>query len=597
MRKQVISNYVKSFTVALRQSPSSTILAFGICFATNAIISLAVWLQAQLVEQINQASSNSFIALLAAFSVTTVIYKFRGYIVLPVEQIIDSNAALHCMKKLMQAVGKIPLRDFSQECVHTRIFRAKEQIEWMQTDVMIFADTLAAMASTVIFVVSMCAYPQGWMYVLFGVLCTVLRKLFAMKTTKQETELKFKQAKLQRKINYYFGLLTDKDAIAESRFYEKDQFITRKWSELYQMAKGQRLSILRWKTMLSYVTEGMAEAAYGLVLALLCIQVMRGELEIGAFTYLNGATLTILLMLERIIRSFERAYMMGASKEDMIQMIEAAGEESKPAIFTDTIDSDCAYELQHVYFGYQPDKPVLKDVSMRINSKELVALVGPNGCGKSTLVNVLLGLLEPDCGMVRFHGRPADEAPLCERISLQSAVFQDYVRYHFTLRENVGFGDLPMLSEDDHIIDAIRNGGCEELLKHEGGLDVSLSHDFDEHGIEPSTGQWQRIAISRALLGNRRHIFFDEPSAAIDPLAELRQFEQIRACLKGKSGVLVTHRIGIAQLADRILYMEDGRIQESGTHQELMALRGKYAHMYDTQAQWYAEERIGAEHE
>lgn len=591
MWKKAISNYIKSFALALRFSAVPTVVAFGLCFGTNAMVTLIVWLQSKLVEQISQADANLFVVLLAVFSGTTVIYKFRGYIVLPVEVIIDNKAALNCMERLMRATEKLPLKGFYGESLNVRLFRAKEQIDELQTDVMIFADTMACTFSMITFILMMCNYPRGGIYICLGMICTVLRKLFVVRTAKYETSIRLEQAAERRKREYYFQMLTDKDAIFESRFYEKDNFLVRKWTEQYQKVMWKNLSVLRWKTKLSYVTEGFAEMTYGLALVLLCLQVIGGEIEIGAFTYLSSATLMLSLMLERVIRAIERAYMQGASKEDFISMISISNGDDEPSVRMETQNSDCAYEMRHVDFSYESGEPVLRDLSLCIKKDELVALVGPNGCGKSTLVNLLLGLFEPDAGTVFFCGSSLEEMPLVDRVHAQSAVFQDYVRYHFTLRENIGFGKLDLLDDDVSIAEAAQQSGCGELLNNDRGLDVYLNREFDDYGIEPSLGQWQRIAISRALIGNRKHIFFDEPSAAIDPLAELELFEQIKSCLDGKCGMIVTHRIGIAQLANRILYMENGQIQESGTHEELIALGGSYARMYKAQAQWYFDDK------
>jgi ATP-binding cassette subfamily B protein len=240
--------------------------------------------------------------------------------------------------------------------------------------------------------------------------------------------------------------------------------------------------------------------------------------------------------------------------------------------------------LDSVSFTYPGgSSPVLSDINLQIHPGEKIALVGPNGAGKSTLVKVLTGLLEPQNGEVRIGGKnPAD----CSWSGL-SAVFQDYQRYRLTLGDNVGISEYERYRLDQ--------AGVETALKQAGfdpgqlprGIDTVLSKEFG--GTDLSGGQWQRVAAARGLYRGSDLIILDEPTAALDPLEETRIYEKFLELTRGKTALLVTHRLGSVRAANRILVMEAGRITERGTHRDLMQRKGLYYRMFSSQAKWYRE--------
>jgi len=202
--------------------------------------------------------------------------------------------------------------------------------------------------------------------------------------------------------------------------------------------------------------------------------------------------------------------------------------------------------------------------------------VGPNGAGKSTLAALLLGLHAPDRGRVRVGGAPP--AP-----GLASAVFQDFVRYRLTVRDNVGFGDLRRLRDDAALGGALERAGSDLG----GTLDVWLAPEFG--GRDLSGGEWLRVAIARGTLPPAGLVVLDEPTAALDPLAEVDLVRRLLALGRGRTAVVVSHRLGVARLADRVLVLDGGRLVEEGSHAELLARGGLYARLWQAQASWYAQ--------
>ena len=220
---------------------------------------------------------------------------------------------------------------------------------------------------------------------------------------------------------------------------------------------------------------------------------------------------------------------------------------------------------------------MLAGINLTIHPGERVAIVGVNGAGKSTLVNVLAGLYEPAQGSVQVGGVRG----VCAR-PRTAAVFQDYAAFHLTLRENVGFGDLSRMHDDRAVREAIQRAGLSDRI---GDLDAYLGRDFGDDDI--SGGQWQRVALARAFFRDAGLLVLDEPTAALDPLAELALFERFAELAAGRTAIMVSHRLGAARLADRVLVMQGGRIVEEGHHDQLVARAGLYAKLFEAQAQWY----------
>jgi ATP-binding cassette subfamily B protein len=245
--------------------------------------------------------------------------------------------------------------------------------------------------------------------------------------------------------------------------------------------------------------------------------------------------------------------------------------------------------FENVVFTYPfTTQPVLNGISLTLYPGERIALVGENGAGKTTLAKLLLGLYRPTAGRMSIDG--IDLATLNPHWwhTQAAAVFQNYAKYELTAQENIGFGNLSFLDDRAAIqVAAARSGADAVVAALPAGYETVLGKAYDEQGEDLSIGQWQKLALARAYLRDAVVLVLDEPTAALDARAEVDVYRQFRDAAQGRTTLLISHRLGSARLADRILVLDNGRIVEEGSHQELIAQGGRYAELYTIQAEWY----------
>jgi len=245
-------------------------------------------------------------------------------------------------------------------------------------------------------------------------------------------------------------------------------------------------------------------------------------------------------------------------------------------------------EFKDVWFRYPgTEKDILKGLTFKIKDGEKASIVGENGEGKSTMIKLLLGLFSPDKGEILVGGKKLDDYPLHVRTKIFGPVFQDFPKYSITLKENIGIGDIDEIENDEKIKTAAAKGKADEFTeKFENSYDTLLGRDF-EGGVDISGGQWQRIAIARAFMGGKPILLLDEPTSQLDPMAEANLYNEFAGMVENKTAVFITHRLGSTMITDRIFVIHGGKIEEVGTHDELMKTNGIYSTMFNAQKQWY----------
>jgi ATP-binding cassette subfamily B protein len=234
------------------------------------------------------------------------------------------------------------------------------------------------------------------------------------------------------------------------------------------------------------------------------------------------------------------------------------------------------------------DNWTLHEIVLHISKGESVAVVGSNGAGKSTLIKLLCGLYQPTSGAIYLDGKNLRDWKSEDLLKRMSLVFQDFNKYQLSLQENVGVGEVQYMENEAHVAGAMSRAGANELLSQmPQGLQSPLGNWF-KGGVELSGGQWQKIAVSRAFMREDADILIlDEPTAALDPEAESLAFEKFHELTKGKTSLIISHRFPIARLADHIVVIEKGEIQEEGSHISLMQAEGRYSQLFKLQAKGY----------
>ncbi len=390
---------------------------------------------------------------------------------------------------------------------------------------------------------------------------------------------------MRREFQYLERCLTDREYFKETRVLGAGARLLRRYEEVLR-----RFSAERWREDLRV---GMIDLGLGVLMllgyggsfVLAALLLANGSIGVGGFVVVLYAMSRFMLMTEAVMEGFGVSYRHSVQASHLVELLDR--DEGRPAGDPAGRGSGGAVTARNVSFTYPGTYAVAVDgVSVDLASGTTVALVGANGAGKTTLAKLLLGLFVPTGGDVvrgTVNTRDATGQDIRERTS---AVFQNFQRYQMTLRDNVVLADATRAEDEQALLRALDRGGVPaELWQGAEGLDLMLSREFGTRDL--SLGQWQRVAIARGLFREHDVILLDEPTASIDPLEEQAVYERFMEMAAGRTAILVTHRLGSARLADRILVMRAGRIVEDGTHRQLLERRGLYHEMFTAQSAWY----------
>lgn len=398
-----------------------------------------------------------------------------------------------------------------------------------------------------------------------------------------------RRTETERRVYDYHYMLTSIIYAKELRLFDLGGFFRQRYRDLMAILRGERLELAKNRSCADLLAQTVAVISLFGMVAYITWQTLLGEITLGDLVMYQQAFQRAQAALQGIMSSLAGLYEHNLFlnhfygfldlKPQVVAPTEAAAP-PRPMRKGITIENLC--------FSYPlANREALKYINLKISPGEVVALVGDNGAGKTTLAKMLCRLYDPTKGRIAIDGidyRAINVQKLRREITM---IFQDYMQYPLTARENIWIGDLLSDPQGEEIIRAVRQAGAEGIISRlPKGYETFLGKRFEE-GDEISIGEWQKIALSRAFLRNAQLIILDEPTSAMSALAEYEMFQSFKELLNGRSALLISHRFSTVRMADLICVLEDGTIVEQGSHADLIRQNNRYARMYEMQAQHY----------
>lgn len=393
-----------------------------------------------------------------------------------------------------------------------------------------------------------------------------------------------------RQCNYLYNIMTGKDCAQDLRLLGIGPYLLSLFKTTWSAWFGQKKVLLRKRTIFTTIANLNPIVISTIFIGWIAVEIFIGKREIGDFTLYTSQVQQLQTSVTAFIVYTVNIY-DSKLKVNNIQSFQGIVSDvvDGQEIITGTIDS---IEFRNVSFSYPGcSVPVLNDVCFKVESGDSVAIVGLNGSGKTTIIKLLLRFYSPSSGQIYINGKDITQYDLGSLRQKFDVMFQEFNVYAFTLKENIGLSDLCNTSKntDARIQDALRTSGADSILnKLPQGLNTYLSREFSEEGVKLSKGEEQKIALARMLYRDSEVILLDEPSASLDAEAENKVFNTIKELNNGKTVIFITHRLANIKIAKKIFVLENGRIIESGSHDDLMKLSGRYATLYNYQAEKFS---------
>lgn len=584
--KNVINDFWKIFRVIFKSEKPYFIASIFLCGFAGLLTSMNVLIKQTFFEGIERLTSGSNLGRIISIGIFWGVYMLITLLIQGFSDLMMDDLAIRGGGVLGDLVNRKsskidPMYYEDVETLNT-IHKAYQGVEQSSTAIRIGVTLISYYVPYFCFfaVYTYWIHPALTLILVLVLLPTLLvQRLRSRNYVRLENQV----TPLRRKMDYFRDCIAGREYARETRVLGAAKYFKKLYKDAADLFKKLAWKAERKNSFIELGLRAVSLAAYVIILVLMFAFTKKGILSIAAFAAILTSIDQLFSFMDYVGNN------LGDISSTLPSIVNVADflnlpESKKEKVRLDHTD----IVFDKVSFCYPNSRDsALKEVSFSIKEGETVAIVGENGAGKSTIAKLILGIFLPTDGNVYIGNHSTHDFSGESLYEQSSAVFQDFQKYKMTLRQNVAVSDLKMKNKETQVLENLRRMDIEadDHTIYPDGLDSLLSREFG--GTELSGGQWQRIAIARGMYRRHNIVVLDEPTAAIDPLEESKIYKQFAEISKGKTAVIITHRIGSAQIADKILVMDKGTVAGYGSHEELMKENELYQTLFHSQAQWY----------
>jgi ATP-binding cassette subfamily B protein len=589
-----LKNLPALFKLVWESSPSKTLISFTLRILRSAMPVALLYVGKLIIDQVVALHTNApngnldrLWELVGLQFILAIMTDALNRMINLTDSLLGDQFANYTSMRIMKHAATLDLDQFEDSVFYDKLERARQQTVGrtvMLSQVMSQVQDLISMAFLLTGLIAF----NPWLILLLAI-AIIPSFLGESHFNSKNYALSRSQTPERRELDYVRYLGASDETAKEVKIFGLADFITARFKTLsdkfYQ--DNSKLAVRRslWGTLFSILGTIGYYAAYGYIV----YETVIGKSTVGNLTFLAGSFRQLSALMETMLSRFTMVSQGAISLKDFIDFFEIEPKIKKPAnalAFPNPIQSGFVFE--NVGFQYRnSNRWANRNLSFELKPGEKLALVGENGAGKTTLVKLMARLYDPTEGRILLDGKDLKEYDLDDLRHNLGIIFQDYIRYQMTFYHNIAVGNIQEIENEELVKKAAELSLADQLaMKLPGSYQQWLGRKFND-GVELSGGEWQKVALARAYMKDAQVLILDEPTSALDARAEYEVFQRFAQLTTGKSAVLISHRFSTARLADRILVLEKGQLLESGTHEQLLMIGGRYAELFNLQARGY----------
>ena len=594
-KSNVILNFYKVFKYIERKNIKDIVIWGFLMLLVGILPAIPVALNKRLIDGLSAQSRSSVFTcvLICVFiGVLEIVVSILENICGVIYQKVNYQTTHKMERKFYYTLTNLPMEVFDDYKLRKKIVLAQDGLSTNGIEIM---ENLISIISNTISIVSVFVmlFMVSWKLPIAIVGSMVPTLVAVIVSKKMQYQVHQGLVEERRRRDYLKSLFQSKGTVKELRIFKAFNFYINIWNKKDKMLYQEDIKVTKYENKMRVYAIMVAKFFVCAVMVWLISLINTGEITVGSFVSLTSAIALLSSSFGIIASNIAQLYQNNKYIEAFYKIIDIIPDEKK-CISEEKrreekkIGTFESLKFSNVSFCYpSSQKNNISDISFEIKRGDKVAIIGHNGSGKTTLVNLMMGLYHSYEGQIYVNDLElSEEEYVNDYQSKLACVFQDFNRYEMTIRENVAIDNVSEIDKDDKIRTVLRKMKLEKLSME--NLDCMLS-SFYEGGIDLSGGEWQKIALARADYRNAELLMFDEPTSALDPESEIKFYNTVLDLVDNKTFVIVSHRMAVTKYCNKIFVMENGKITESGSHDELIAKRGIYYDMYRKQIETYDE--------